>query len=135
MPVEDDTNPVLKQRSGVLDFAIGRLRPTSLDRMKVAQISSMPGKSANLGPLAPEARIMPLDQTANECFFRPTHDNLRTSLRVDCGTRRDVVDKRSHCEPRLFESLQDLAECANQRQHLILELVQGSYTQPGSNWR
>ena len=30
MPVEDDTNPVLKQRSGVLDFAIGRLRPTSL---------------------------------------------------------------------------------------------------------
>ena len=39
MPVEDDTNPVLKQRSGVLDFAIGDLRPTSLvTRAAIAQL-------------------------------------------------------------------------------------------------
>ena len=27
--------------------------------------------------------IVPLDQTTSECFFRPTHENLRTSLRVE----------------------------------------------------
>ena len=48
--------------------------------------TNLPRQEESCREVRTEARIMPPDQTANECFFFPANDNLRTSLRMDCGT-------------------------------------------------